>query len=40
MLRRVIGREELEEGKKLVKKVDLPALILRTTLQVIANQGG
>jgi hypothetical protein len=40
MLRRVFGREEVEEGEKSVYKGELPALILQKTLQVLSNQGG
>jgi len=35
MLRRVLGREELEKGKKSVNKGEIPALILHITLQAI-----
>jgi hypothetical protein len=40
MLRRVFGREEVEEGKKSANKGELPALILHITLQVLSSQGG
>jgi len=40
MLRRVFGREKVEESKISVNKAVLPALILHVILQVLSNQGG
>ena len=40
MLRRVFGRDEIEEGKQTEYKGELPALILCISWQVPSNQGG